>query len=116
MNVARSPRAGYIKAPNPLAEARRKYPFDRLSVGEMLDPPYPWEERHRVKAAVLRWNRLNRAALHVSFYPEGFQDSGSPCVVVGWPEDGVFVEPKPRKRYKQASVPMTNPAQNTSKA
>lgn len=113
-NPIRRPRSGYIKAPNPAAEARRKYPFDTLKPGEELYPAYPWEDRLRLKAAVLRWNRMNQGVLHVSMYPEKTEKYGAPCAVVGYPEGETYQAPKPRKRQKDMTIPMTNPAQNTS--
>jgi len=72
----RTVKRGYV----PLPGRVDKYPFHLLGKpGDYLDPPYPWEARHRVRSAVRTWNRKHpQQKLHVNLHSKTH-------VVVGWP-------------------------------
>lgn len=83
-------RKGYINA----ARTRvRKYPFNLLTPGDYLEP-YPWDERDRVRYAMLKWNAEQGVRLTISRYPNGSPENTDPHIIVGWP---VGEEGKPRK-------------------
>lgn len=77
--MKRKVKSGYVpyRAPRRVVMSR-KYPFSAIKEGCFLDPPYPLEERERVKQAVRYYNKTKNGSLHVSVTPEG--------VVVGWPK------------------------------
>ena len=77
--MKRKVKSGYVPyTPPRRVVLSRKYPFAALKPGGFLDPPYPLEERERVKQAVRYYNKTKKGCLHVSVTPDG--------VVVGWPK------------------------------
>ena len=62
----------------------RRYPFELLGVGEMLDPPFPMADLARVKFAMKRWNDHHPdRILAINSYPKGSDELKEPHFVVG---------------------------------
>lgn len=100
-------RKGYINA----ARTRvRKYPFNLLTPGDYLEP-YPWEDRDRVRYAMLKWNAEKGVRLTISRYPNGSPENNDPHIIVGWPKGeegqprGVLVNTKTPTERQTAKVP-----------
>ena len=76
---SRKIRRGYVPyRPGKRIILKRKYPFAAMKEGDHLEPPYPLEERDRVRAAVRYWNKAYDTALAVNATPEG--------LIVWWPK------------------------------
>lgn len=76
---SRKIRRGYVPyRPGKRIILKRKYPFAAMKEGDHLEPPYPLEDRDRVRAAVRYWNKAYDTALEINATPEG--------LIVWWPK------------------------------
>ena len=77
---------GYIAAPKAGRSVftARKYPFPDLQEGDYISPPYPWDDRVKVKSAVRYYNRTTGGKLHLNLWPQGKDGDPTPCCEVGW--------------------------------